>query len=194
MKVHRRSNICVVFVLLGLVCSPSIVLGQYEPGSTVEFGQVDVRTSSPEILVVRIRYPSTANNTVAVIVGGQGFRRGPASTCPTVLRFLRSDCIVTVVFEPTSLGAKTGEVVASYGLCSYCPNQRWNLRGTGVVSRCDINADLRINGADVQLIVNQALGLAPAVTDLNNDGRVNVLDVQLLVNAALGRGCATAGR
>ena len=54
---------------------------------------------------------------------------------------------------------------------------------------CDINADGVTNVADVQLIINEALGVAPAVHDLNRDGAVNVADVQKVINAALGLGC-----
>jgi sugar lactone lactonase YvrE len=54
---------------------------------------------------------------------------------------------------------------------------------------CDINADGNVNVSDVQLIINEALGVAPAVHDLNGDGMVNVADVQIVINAALGLGC-----
>ena len=56
-------------------------------------------------------------------------------------------------------------------------------------SKCDVNQDGTTNVADVQLIINQALGVIPAVNDLNGDGVVNVADVQIVINAALGLGC-----
>jgi hypothetical protein len=55
---------------------------------------------------------------------------------------------------------------------------------------CDINADGFTNVADVQLIINEALGVSPATHDLNHDGAVNVADVQKVINAALGLGCS----
>jgi hypothetical protein len=55
---------------------------------------------------------------------------------------------------------------------------------------CDLQLNGNINAADVQLIVNQALGLTHAVNDLNGDGAVNVVDVQVEIDAALGFGCA----
>jgi hypothetical protein len=58
-------------------------------------------------------------------------------------------------------------------------------------SACDINADGSTNVADVQMMINEALGLAPPVNDLNHDGVVNVVDVQIVISAALGLGCAT---
>ena len=56
-------------------------------------------------------------------------------------------------------------------------------------SKCDSNGDGVTNVADVQLIINEALGIIPAVNDLNGDGVVNVVDVQIVINAALGLGC-----
>ena len=46
-----------------------------------------------------------------------------------------------------------------------------------------------ITVANVQLIINEALGVASAVDDLNADGVVNVVDVQIQIDAVLG--CAT---
>jgi uncharacterized repeat protein (TIGR01451 family) len=43
---------------------------------------------------------------------------------------------------------------------------------------------------DVQLMINQGLGVTPAVNDLNRNGVVNVVDVQIEINAALGLSCA----
>ena len=54
---------------------------------------------------------------------------------------------------------------------------------------CDINGDGNTTVTDVQLIINEALGVAPATHDLNGDGAVTVGDVQLVINAALGLGC-----
>jgi parallel beta-helix repeat protein len=57
-------------------------------------------------------------------------------------------------------------------------------------SPCDINADGVANVADVQEIINEALGVAPPVNDLNGDGLVTVADVQIVIVAAHGMGCA----
>jgi VWFA-related protein len=54
---------------------------------------------------------------------------------------------------------------------------------------CDVNGDGRVDVGDVQLIINQAMGVAAATCDLNGDGAVNVGDVQVVINAALGLGC-----
>lgn len=54
---------------------------------------------------------------------------------------------------------------------------------------CDLNGDGAINVADVQILINEVLGIIPAVHDLNHDGAVTVADVQKLSNAVLGLGC-----
>lgn len=55
---------------------------------------------------------------------------------------------------------------------------------------CDINGDGRLNVIDVQLCVNQVIGVAPCTNaDINHDGVCNVLDVQKLVNGVLGFIC-----
>lgn len=60
-------------------------------------------------------------------------------------------------------------------------------------SACDLNGDGSSNVVDVQLEINQALGVAASANDLNRDGSVNLADVQLVLNAALSLGCAPDG-
>ncbi|NDJ14513.1 MAG: hypothetical protein EBY17_25510, partial [Acidobacteriia bacterium] len=72
---------------------------------------------------------------------------------------------------------------SGFGLVSPCT------AGTIRPNTCDINTSGGVNVADVQLIINEALGIIPATHDLNRDSRVNVADVQLVINAALGLGC-----
>ena len=43
--------------------------------------------------------------------------------------------------------------------------------------------------ADVQSIVNQALGVAPPANDINQDGMVNVIDVQMAIATAMNGAC-----
>ena len=61
--------------------------------------------------------------------------------------------------------------------------------GPPTANLCDVNQDGIVNVSDVQLIVNEALGVAPPVNDINQDGVVNVVEVQLVIHAALGLGC-----
>lgn len=57
-------------------------------------------------------------------------------------------------------------------------------------SKCDVNQDGATTVADVQFVINQALGLALAANDLSGDSVVNVLDVQIDMNSVLGLGCS----
>jgi hypothetical protein len=57
------------------------------------------------------------------------------------------------------------------------------------LDRCDISGTVNLSAADVQTVVNEALGAVTAVHDLDGNGVVNVIDVQIVINAALGLGC-----
>jgi hypothetical protein len=61
--------------------------------------------------------------------------------------------------------------------------------GTIGVMNCDVNGGGTVGVADVQAMVNQALGVSPATYDLNQDGVVNATDVQQIINASMGLGC-----
>jgi len=54
---------------------------------------------------------------------------------------------------------------------------------------CAVTGDGVPSAEDLQAIVNEALGVAPATDDLNHDNVVNVADVQKVINAALGLSC-----
>ena len=57
------------------------------------------------------------------------------------------------------------------------------------ISLCDLKQNGSLNMADVQLIINEALGVMKPVNDLSRHGVVNVSDVQIEINAAMGLGC-----
>ena len=60
---------------------------------------------------------------------------------------------------------------------------------TVIASACDLNKDGSTTVVDVQLIINEALGISRAVNDLNQDSTVSVVDVQIVINAVLLLGC-----
>jgi hypothetical protein len=62
---------------------------------------------------------------------------------------------------------------------------------TSTAPVCNITQDPTTSVPDVQLMINETLGAAPAADDLNGDGVVNVVDTQIVINAALGRGCSS---
>jgi hypothetical protein len=57
------------------------------------------------------------------------------------------------------------------------------------VTSCDVKGNSTAGVADVQRMINEALGTAAPSNDLNSDGTVNVADIQIVMNAALGQGC-----
>ncbi|HEX3742728.1 MAG TPA: RHS repeat-associated core domain-containing protein [Bryobacteraceae bacterium] len=59
----------------------------------------------------------------------------------------------------------------------------------GTLSSCDINQDGKTDVADVQRIVNEALGAISPTPDVNSDGAVNVVDIAVVIHAAVGGGC-----
>ena len=90
------------------------------------------------------------------------------------------------------LGAGTCSIVASQtgnAIYAAAPSVLRSFT-VGATSKCDVNGDQAVNVVDVQLIINEALGIVPAVHDLSGDGLVNVVDVQIVINAALGLGCS----
>ena len=57
-------------------------------------------------------------------------------------------------------------------------------------SACDLNGDGTVDVLDVQISINQALGLAQCTnSDLQQNGTCTVIDVQRVINAALGGAC-----
>ena len=84
-------------------------------------------------------------------------------------------------------------------LKSHLPNQnlqndnpKWAIvpRGMLAGSACDLDASGTVDIVDVQISINQALGVSSCGNgDLDQDGACTVIDIQRIVNAALGLGC-----
>jgi hypothetical protein len=86
-----------------------------------------------------------------------------------------------------------GEVISSSpsGGTMVAPGTAVNIViSTGTTATpCDVNQDGSYTVADVQAMINEALGKAQAVNDLNSDHVVNAVDIQIVINAALNLGC-----
>jgi hypothetical protein len=54
---------------------------------------------------------------------------------------------------------------------------------------CAVTGDGVPSVADVQAMINQALGIALPLYDMNYDGAVNIVDVQIVIGAALTGSC-----
>jgi hypothetical protein len=63
---------------------------------------------------------------------------------------------------------------------------------TPIVSACAVTLDSKPSVADVQAIINQALGIKGPANDLNGDGRVDIVDLQIVTNAAMGQSCSAS--
>jgi hypothetical protein len=61
---------------------------------------------------------------------------------------------------------------------------------TTIISPCALTNDGSAGVADVQKVINEALGNTQPQNDLNQDGLVNTVDVQIVINAAIGMGCS----
>lgn len=100
--------------------------------------------------------------------------------------------VVTVVVSPNAAGVVTNTAVVSSSTADPYPDDNTAVATTTIDARgCDVNSDGTPNVVDVQLLVNEVLGVRPATSDINGDGLVNVVDLQRVVNAALGLGCNT---
>ncbi len=92
---------------------------------------------------------------------------------------------------------QTREIVMS-GLAPAPPSARKLLSVLSGISSsakqptCDLNGDGVVDQLDVQIELNQVLGIARCANgDLNGDGSCNVIDLQRVTNAALGQSCQT---
>lgn len=65
--------------------------------------------------------------------------------------------------------------------------------GLAATSACDLNQSGAVDSSDVQLELNEALGITSCTADINADGSCNVLDAQDVVVASLGGACGSGG-
>jgi hypothetical protein len=76
-----------------------------------------------------------------------------------------------------SVMAKVGSLTANFSLTN------------SAFSPCDVNQDGVTDVHDVQQMINEALGKMPPNNDLSGDQRVNGVDIQIVINAVLKLGC-----
>jgi hypothetical protein len=96
------------------------------------------------------------------------------------------DPITVTVNVPNVSATLTNQVSVSGGGAVAAANAS---DPTIIVTPCDVNQQGSTTAADVQALINQALGSAAPANDLNNDGVVNVVDIQLVIDAVLNFGC-----
>ncbi|HUB81072.1 MAG TPA: SMP-30/gluconolactonase/LRE family protein [Bryobacteraceae bacterium] len=98
---------------------------------------------------------------------------------------------ITIAADATSLspGVYTGSITVSSPSSVGSPATVKVTLNVAAISNCDINRDGATNISDVQLLIDQALGEAPAANRLTGDEDLDVVDVQIVIDAALGAGC-----
>jgi len=146
--------------------------------------------------------PETGTVTVTETVPAQGMTlltmQGNGWNCPNGgTTCSRSDglaagvsyqpIIVTVSVASNPPGTLTNNVSVSDGGSSTA-----NASDTTTISAyssCDVGQYGTTTVADVQRIINEALGSVSPANSLNNDGVINVVDIQIVINAAVGLGC-----
>jgi fibronectin type 3 domain-containing protein len=57
------------------------------------------------------------------------------------------------------------------------------------LSPCDVDQDGSVNVSDVQMAIDQALGVASPANAMSHGGVTDVLEVEIVINAAVGKGC-----
>ena len=103
--------------------------------------------------------------------------------------------VTATATAPYAFSSWSGDAAGSMSPVSVIMNAAKSVTGVFVnaIVACDFNGDGVADVADVQALVNEALGAKQAANDLTGDGVVNVVDIQIEINAALSLGCAAAG-
>jgi len=154
--------------------------------ATVTFAKQLVGSQSAAVTIWVINVGSASLHVSGVSVQGLNAPdfSPPKNNCGVVLP--GSACSVGVTFTPAGTATRTATLLISDDAGN--SPQKVLLSGIGVAP-CDVNGDGVVNVLDVQLVVNQILGVLTPTSDINGDGVVNVVDLQLVVNAVLGLGC-----
>jgi hypothetical protein len=148
-----------------------------EPDNVSAFAAV--RSSDGALTVIVVSKYLTGSTPVSLSLSQ--FAAGPAAH---VWQLTASNSIQHLADVPVSKGAITATLPQQSITLFVVP--------ASTAASCDINGDGVVNVVDVQLTINQAIGIVPCTTaDLQHNGQCNVVDVQRVVNAALGGPCVT---
>lgn len=131
---------------------------------------------------VTIRWTTNEPSTSQV---DYGLTTSYGSSTPLDNNLVTSHVVTITVLNPATLyNYRVRSRDAASNLATGANNTFTTAAGS---SPMDVNRDGQVNVSDVQLAVNQALGVTGCGTaDTNGDGLCNVNDVQRVVNAALG--------
>ena len=176
---------CKVYSNAATLTADNLAPLQSSSTSTVQCPALSV--SGPASLPIGLvggSYPATT----ITASGGTGIYTWTASGLPDGLSIAPATGLITGT-PSTDTGSPFAVEVTVTDSNSVIAKANYNLT-VSLFSLCDANRDTHTNVADVQLVINEALGVILAVHDLNKDTAVNVVDVQIEINAALGLGCS----
>jgi hypothetical protein len=144
--------------------------------------QVDLSFDTSKMLFSSVSKPLTStvlpNGNIRLTASGTPIANGTAGTVSfAVLAGLVSGSAPIALLNCSSAGA-TGSALATG--CS---------AGSIAAFTCDISGNGTTDVVDVQLLMNEVLGLTSPTYDLNHDGVVNVLDLQKEINVVMGKAC-----
>jgi probable HAF family extracellular repeat protein len=165
------------------------------PGTQYVFtGWSDSGTASRSITVGASAATYTAAFKTQYQLTTAAFPGSEGAVSPATGQFYDSGASVTVTAVPTPpyvFGSWSGAATGTTNPTTVTMNGAESVTGNFVLPAltCEPTGDAAPSVADVQLIVNEALGTAPPMHDLTGDGAVNVGDIQIEVNAVLGLGC-----
>jgi len=104
---------------------------------------------------------------------------------------LSSPTAVTDASGVATVNATANNVSGSYNVIATVNSQTATFALINT-NKCDLNIDGVTTAADVQLMINQGLGLSGPASDLNGDHVVTVVDMQIVSNAVLSLGCSAS--
>lgn len=150
------------------------------PGLTYDFSMHKV-----------VGYPWDGNTLYVMDLGGQTCSPQVVSAVPAVPPSGYTSSTTEGIFGRFQYVPLLGK----YVLYSAVRNDAFTFTASGAmtsISPCDLNQDGVVNYADVQISINQSLGIAACSSaSLQQNGTCNVIDVQRVVNASLGAACIT---
>jgi hypothetical protein len=94
--------------------------------------------------------------------------------------------VATITVAGKAAGVKVGASMIGATLASVSGSTSLTVTPLGP---CDVTQQGTYTVIDVQGMINEVLGVAPAINDLNGDGVVNVVDIQIVIDAVLNLGC-----
>ncbi len=176
--------------------TPSVATPQTNGGTETTLTSWSTGDTTPQISVVAAgsgtTYTATFGTKYELTTSASPSSEGAVSGNG---QFYDSGDSVTVTATPTApyvFKGFSGDLTGTTNPQNLTMNGPKNITATfGPAYACSVSNGASATVADVQALINEALGTASPGNDVNNDKVVSVVDVQIVMNAAMGRGCTT---